>query len=99
MHLYADKCAYFEKNVFFFRIVVVDQWHTTGGAKRSLEALPDGQGADVGKGGRESGRETGFSHLDPDNSTQVVDFPDMYDVSIFSRDGKCHGTGESAPDA
>jgi len=35
MHLDADKCAYFEKNVFFSGIVVVDPWHTTGGAKRS----------------------------------------------------------------
>ena len=68
MHLDADKCAYFEKNVFFSGIVVVDPWHTTGGAKRSLEPVWEmgcrnfgvlegngskrADGTDVGKGGR-----------------------------------------------
>lgn len=45
----------------------------------------------LGKGGRVLGKRTGFAHmepastrLDPDKSTQVVDFPRMYAVRAFS---------------
>ena len=41
-----------------------------------------GKWVDLGKGGG-AGNRTGFSHLGPDNSTQVVDFPRICMVSIF----------------
>ena len=37
----------------------------------------------VGKGGKVVGKRTGFAHLFPHDSTQVVDFPRMYDVRVF----------------
>jgi hypothetical protein len=44
----------------------------------------------LGKGGQEVGKPTGFSHFEtalthlfPDKSTQVVDFPRMYEVRVF----------------
>src|SRR5258708_30916497 len=43
-----------------------------------------GKWVDLGKGGRREGKRTGFPHLGPDNSTQVVDFPRICSVSIFS---------------
>jgi len=43
-----------------------------------------GKWVDLGKGGRVAGKRTGFPHLGPDNSTQVVDFPRICSVSIFS---------------
>ncbi len=44
--------------------------------------------SEVGKGGKEAGKWTGFSRLFPHNSTQVVDFPRMSVVSIFLKDEK-----------
>ena len=48
---------------------------------------------EVGKGGCEIGKrhsfshlETGFSHLFPHKSTQVVDFPRLSVVRVFSKD-------------
>jgi len=41
--------------------------------------------AEVGKGGKAVGKRTGFAHLFPHDSTQVVDFPRMYDVRVFLR--------------
>src|SRR5258708_38717509 len=56
-----------------------------GGGKRW-----DGKWLDLGKGGQEVGKWTGFSHLattfshlGPDNSTQVVDFPHLSTVRLF----------------
>ena len=43
-----------------------------------------GKWVDLGKGGRRAGKWTGFSQLFPYNSTQVVDFPRICSVSIFS---------------
>src|SRR6266403_4486818 len=44
--------------------------------------------SEVGKGGKEAGKWTGFSRLFPHNSTQVVDFQRMSVVSIFLKDEK-----------
>ncbi len=41
----------------------------------------------VGKGGSEVGKRAGLSRLGPDNSTQVVDFPYMYEVEVVSGRG------------
>jgi len=49
-----------------------------GGGKRRV-----GRWVDLGKGGMLEGKRTGFSHLFPDDSMQVVDFPRMYDVRHF----------------
>ena len=61
-----------------------------GGGKRW-----DGKWVDLGKGGKEVGKWTGFSHLattfshlGPDNSTQVVDFPHLSTVRLFLRTTK-----------
>jgi len=44
--------------------------------------------ANPGLSGRMAGKWTGFSHLFPDDSTQVVDFPRMCNVRVFLRDKK-----------
>jgi len=56
-----------------------------GGGKRWF-----GSRAYVGKGGQVLGKRTGFAHIEPgstrlgpDGSTQVVDFPHMYEVRVF----------------
>jgi hypothetical protein len=65
-----------------------------GGGKRW-----SGMWVNLGKGGQEVGKWTGFSRLEPaltrlfpHKSTQVVDFPRMVMVSIFS---ECHEIGFS----
>jgi hypothetical protein len=59
---------------------------TGGGGKRWAE-----RNGDVGKGGQKVGKWSGFSHLEttltrlfPHILTQVVDFPRMYVVRVFS---------------
>ena len=52
------------------------------GSERRWEKV-GGKWVDLGKGGRVAGKRTGFPHLGPDNSTQVVDFPRICSVSIF----------------
>ena len=56
----------------------------------SLPTRTKGKRVEVGKGGQEIGKWTGFSHFEtalthlfPHDSTQVVDFPRMYDVRTF----------------
>ncbi len=61
----------------------------------ALEAGADGKRwagrrVNLGKGGKMMGKRTGFSHFEtaltrlfPHDSTQVVDFPRMYAVSVF----------------
>jgi hypothetical protein len=51
----------------------------------------DGKRVDLGRGGQEMRKRTGFAHiapastrLGPDNSTQVVDFPHLAMVRLFS---------------
>jgi len=40
-------------------------------------------GVDLGKGGKMKGKWTGFSHLCPDDSMQVVDFPLLSRFRVF----------------
>jgi len=47
-----------------------------------------GKRAHPGKGGKAVGKRTGFSHLFPDYSTQVVDFPHLSSVRAFLKDKK-----------
>jgi len=42
-----------------------------------------GRRVDLGKGGRVAGKRTGFSHLCPDDSMQVVDFPLLSRLRVF----------------
>jgi len=49
-----------------------------GGGKRWVGKL-----VDLGKGGRAAGKWSGFSHVFPHNSTQVVDFPRICNVRTF----------------
>src|SRR6267154_322488 len=53
------------------------------GRRLALQGRP-GKRVHLGKGGRRAGKWTGFSQLFPYNSTQVVDFPRICSVSIFS---------------
>ena len=79
-----------------------------GAARRPCHATAGGGGkrwggkwVQPGKGGKKVSRwtsffhfETGFSHLSPANSTQVVDFPRIYAVRVFWKEG-FHSSAES----
>jgi hypothetical protein len=56
-----------------------------------------GKRVDLGKGGKMEGTLTGFSHLFPDDSMQVVDFPHLARLSIFWEMRKNHGDTEAQP--
>src|SRR5882724_10222817 len=64
-------------------------YRALGGVVRSGQKCV-GRWVQLGKGGWMAGKWTGFSHIEtalthlfPEVSTQVVDFPRMYDVRLF----------------